>query len=207
MALSETLIIKADKDVLSNATIRISIDEGWEIDDFILFFDSIKTLYNFYFIYNDLLKIKSDIKGIVYAREEHYRSLFLKKTQYLYTILSSKGYKVTPLDNKIITVDAIKYNSPGYTDITGFAQIIGHIKDILVNYLPNKKTKKEIEILEQERIKLMIENLKSIGLDTYDIQRIVLFHDTNLLEIKQLIENKKITNIEIIKSKKIMKNK
>jgi antitoxin component YwqK of YwqJK toxin-antitoxin module len=96
----------------------------------------------------------------------------------------------------ILQVIAIKYSSPGFTDLSGLAQTIGHLKDVLFYYFPNNKTKKEIEILAQERIKLIIDNLKSVGIENSEIQKLILYRNLNLLGLIKLIEENKIVSIE-----------
>lgn len=199
MSRLKTIEITQEKDALDLVTIRFSIDNLWEIDDFVSFFDSFKTIYNFYVAYLEILNDLDSVRDIKFGKEEHFQALFSRNISNMFKIVVRKRGEVPSYRGEypLIKVKAIKYSSPGYSDLIGIAQVIGHLKEILINYLPNKKTKKELQILEQERISKLIDNLKAIGLNNNEIQRIVLFQDLEFLNIKQLIDEKKIISIDL----------
>lgn len=197
--MSKTKMMDKDKLELEKyKIIHISIDNYWQIGDFMNLLSSFNSIYNLYFNYFEILKTKVDVQDIKYGNMLHYRSVFIKN---ITAILKNQNIELNySFNDKYIFsklgIKSIKYSSPGFTDLVGVAQVIEHIKDILFHYLPNKKTKKEIEVLEQERIKLMIDNLKSIGLENNEIQRIILFRNLFLLNIRELIDDKKIASID-----------
>ncbi len=109
-------------------------------------------------------------------------------------------YKWNSRGNTALEVKEIKYASPGFTDLIGVSGVIGHIKDILIHYLPNNLTKEEIKIKEQERIKLQIENLEKMGFTQIQIQKLILLEEINIESLKFMIESNRISSIELKKA-------
>lgn len=95
---------------------------------------------------------------------------------------------------RLATVLKTSHSSPGFTDIIGLAKTIKLLKETITYYLPNKKDKEQIEILRQERLKKLIHNLKSIGFSDIQIRELILNNDKNELKLKNIIEERKITD-------------
>ncbi len=78
------------------------------------------------------------------------------------------------------------------------------LKDLVIHYIPNKDDKidilikqKEIEEKEQKILQMKISNLKNLGLSNDEILSIIGYESLHLNRIKVLVEQKKITNINI----------
>lgn len=167
------------KDVLS-----VSISKVWTAKEFSTFFKS----------FDDLFRVNNKIYWIDYISKNPDKIEWFKKFEWHYLELT--------LDNFAdVEVNSINYNSPGKIEIIGLSEILGQIKEILFYYFPNKKAKIESEILLQERNRKYIENLRSIGVEETDIRKLLFPEEFALSDLKKLITEGKITNIEMLKPK------
>ena len=175
---------KINKYLNNRGELKIRIDGNWKSNEFGVLFDRLSRFYEYYyecFIFEDLLREETQRK---YAEDIHkpshnftlnarifYETVgleFFKEHQSLHKLrFRNSGKENSPqiyynyLSN--LEVKSIRFSSPGSIDFIGVSGVLGHLKDILFNYLPNKKSREEVRILEQERIKLQIDNLKSMG--------------------------------------------
>ena len=108
-----------------------------------------------------------------------------------------------------LSVKRINYGSNGAIDLFGVGKIFEIIKDLLVNYIPNDSQKldnlikeKEIEEREQKILQMKIDNLKKLGLSSNEILTLIGFESYHLNKVQELIENKKITALQIEKHSK-----
>jgi hypothetical protein len=196
-------LVKASK-------MRVSIDSDWAADDFSIFFGSFDSLYTFYEHYGEGLSLigKRKKSKTVYDKEEHtpwyhfrissvlIKSFFNEEGIYRPEKSHSKHFSTVGIQSGL-KVMAVEYSSPGFTDFVGLSGVIGHLKEVLKYYFPNKLSKEEAKIKEQERIALQIKNLKLMGFSSIEIKKIILLEEVNLGKIKSLIESGRITSIEV----------
>jgi hypothetical protein len=183
-------------------TLRISIDGKWTVEDFSFLFNSINKLYEIYMVVNrvELHFAEAKMQGFIFVSRGSIPSMLNE----LLSLLAGNKGSLDLIYNKAfpLEVKQIKYSSPGITDFVGLSGVLGHFKDILFHFFPDEKTKMEIEILKQQKDKLMIENLQKLEIDPYLIKQLYLYEEININNIKSLIDREKITSIEIIKDDK-----
>ncbi len=103
-----------------------------------------------------------------------------------------------------LEVTKVKFNSPGSTDFAGVGKVLEIIKEFAFYYFPNKKNvvqkellEKNVELKEQEVIKMKIENLKAMGFLSIQIQTMLGLEYYYIGKLKKLNDNGQIVNIEI----------
>ncbi len=192
------------------AQLSFDIDGDWSAEKFGIFFDRMAKLNDYYFDVLFLTSLLEDEEiNKSYSVKEHkpsvnytIRSEMLIQRKYLRVNLSLKLLhdkiinKKEQIQDEILIVKKINFASPGSIDFLGIAAVLNHFKEILFNYLPSKKLAKEVQILEEERVKLRIENLKSMGFIDVEIKAIILQEEVYLLELKEIIDNKNIKSIK-----------
>lgn len=190
-----------------NQVLSINIDNKWEITDFIAIFKSLEYLYNYYYFFDQHEENKSRERGVKYSREEHKAAksvleLFIGNFNYLdYDPLNPFKSETTRLSlytDKKLSLKKIQYASPGAIDFLGAGKIFETLKDILFNYLPNKKQKAEIEVLLLQKKEMEIKMLKELNFDDAQIKAIVFKKEMALDQLKTLTEDKKITEVKVI---------
>lgn len=194
LSASENRRIKALEEDKETSVLSISIDGQWSSYDFSDFFNSINKIYIMIDNINRMIEWKNALSPMKYKSLLKYTYHSIINDMCFYR--NEFGYFMKSIKYPIY-VKSIKYGSPGTIDLVGIGQIFIQIKEIIFAYIPNKITKKEIEIKEQERIKILIENLKSINVKDEDIQRIVFQNSINVNILKQLGAEKKIKAIDI----------
>lgn len=188
--------------------LRINLDLKWTTREFHLFFKSIENLYGLYFGYFEGLKIleERNSSSTSYAHEHHTPMFhFVVRNSMLRSFYNQEGiFETEEYPSHLkggwrenLVVSTVQYSSPGFTDFVGLSGVIGHLKEILMHYIPNKVTKEEVRIKEQERIKLQIENLKQMGFTPIEIQKIILLEAMSLDKIKYLMQEGLITSIQL----------
>lgn len=101
----------------------------------------------------------------------------------------------------------VQYSSPGFTDIAGLGQVLGHVKDLLVRiidfYAAKRKQQIETKILEQEleaaRLKNLFERarfLKEIGYTDEDRRRLLSEAAVQIKTIERLVGEKYVTSVQ-----------
>jgi hypothetical protein len=113
-------------------------------------------------------------------------------------------FKYTNIQLLPLQVKRIKFGSIGNIDVIGLGKVFEMLKDLVIHYIPNKDDKidilikqKEIEEKEQKILQMKISNLKNLGLSNDEILSIIGYESLHLNRIKVLVEQKKITNINI----------
>jgi hypothetical protein len=211
--------------------ILFKIDGKWSVCDMILFYQSTQNLYDLY-SYNYILQKEINntpneiSKKFKFALALIFSRIFNRET----TIISMLNYTHTfhkrSENERIELVEPLrvikeKYGSPGFKDIAGAGEIIGHIKEVLFKvidiYVNKKKRKLETEKseLENERIKIANEKArievemykldetikayeiyKTLGFSDKDITLISDYERDNIYRILQLVKKEKIKEIE-----------
>jgi hypothetical protein len=204
--------VRVAKSVKSEADLnklRINIDKKWTAHDFAILFRSLDSLYGMYAQYIEGLEIFKEKKKtkIYFANERHTPSFhFLATRSLIRSFFSEEGvyqeYGTNDyfLHNRLhsgLTISSVSYSSPGFTDIVGLSGALGQLKEILIHYFPNKMTKEEIRIKEQNRISLQIQNLKDMGFSSVEIKKIILLEEITLEKLKLLIDEGKITSLDM----------
>ncbi len=94
-------------------------------------------------------------------------------------------------------VKRIKYSSPGSIDIAGIGKVFETLKEVLFFYLPNKRTRMEIELQEQELISKKIDNYTKMGYNQRDIQILLGYEALHIDKISKLVAEGRIVQIEV----------
>ena len=169
----------------TSATLSVKIDGIWSAELFALFFDRINKLYHFY---QDIqafqLLLAEDLNDKSYSDKRYKPSTQMQLKSSIFN--DSLGFSYFPCNRRVggnqvivrskrtknilspiegydpyesnLLVKKIKFSSPGSVDFLGIAGVLGHLKELFMAYVPGKKTKKEIQILDEQRVKLRIEN-------------------------------------------------
>jgi len=188
--------------------LRIYIDREWTTTEFVMLFKSIENLYGLYRSYFEGLEmLEEKNNSTTYFVDEHHTPMFhfrdrnpiLRSFYNQEGIFETKDYPFFIRNDwkRGPSIVSIKYSSPGFTDIAGIGEVIRHLKEILLHYFPNKIVKEEIKLKEQERIKIQIENLKQMGFNSIEIQKIILLEEMNLEKIRFLMQEGLIASIEL----------
>ncbi len=203
-------VIETDIQLLE---MHFSIDGDWEVKDTINFLSSIQNLYNFYgFGYN--LKKKWYKSALTFKDKEAVNFLlnysFHPFISYKENELIDYQFNYKPY----LKLVRIKYSSPGFGDILGAGEIIGHLKEVLFkvidiyrtkekNKLENELLKSEIqkklienELLKLQRVKEQISILKELEIENTDIKNSLAYEVSNLANIAMLVGNKKLKEIK-----------
>jgi len=110
-----------------------------------------------------------------------------------------------------LRIRRIEYASPGFTDLTGVGQIVGHLKDFLVQLIeicrPSSREQRQLENRQREvdirqreisNAREVVALAKDIGLSETEIQRMVLWMDDRQETFIQLINEGKLTGVRLI---------
>lgn len=203
-----------------NALLSLKINLHWSAELFSMLFDRIDKLYDFYSEIMILEALIDEEESRQYAENAHKPSshftfksdilldtlglrYFPKNTRvrgssYYIKIPSSQSFGVEIIHQLI--VKKISFASPGSIDLLGIAGVLEQIKDILFSYFPGKEKQKNILILEEQRVKLRINNLKAMGFTEIEIKKILLQEEVYIAEIKELIDNGRITSLDYLEN-------
>jgi len=192
--------------------LRINIDSDWTMSDFANLFREIESLYSMHREYSEGLKLIKDKKRskTKYIDKRHTPLFhFMSSRSIIRSFYHEEGIYhendnifISGRISSELTVVSVQYSSPGFTDIAGLSGALGHLKEILMHYLPNKSTRQDIKIKEQERIRLQIQNLKEMGFSSVEIKKIVLLEEMSLEKMKLLFDEGKVTSLELTEVKK-----
>lgn len=188
--------------------LEISIDGDWTARDFSKLFDSIQSLYGFYYELErgiELLKQDKN-ESTKYAEDSHSPLSFYRRSGGIFDFLFAdtlfyrnrvNRQAKNPLFIGELLIKKVTYSSPGVTDFLGIAGVIEQLKEILFHYVPNNRERQEVKLIEQERIALQIKNLKEIGFSSTEIKQIILLEELKLNKIGDLLATGKIKAISV----------
>lgn len=188
--------------------LNISIQGDWTARDFSKLFESIQSLYGFYYELDRGVELlhRHKKERTKYAEDIHsplslYRNssgilnqLFTETMNYRPRV---KRQAKSPLFHGELLIKKVTYSSPGVTDFLGIAKVIEQLKEILFHYIPNQREKQEVRLIEQERIALQIKNLTEIGFSSTEIKQIILLEEVKLNKIGELLSSGKIQEINV----------
>ncbi len=216
--------MKTQQETLEELILTINIDGFWQASDFSILFESIDKLYQFYalhyYVEQSIGFIKSDFPRDTNIYNlptiKDYRIfLFNNSTRILKEGISNSGIDDSMLQIPTffqissLQVTKVKFNSPGSIDFLGLGKILEIIKDVVFYYLPNKNSKKhnylldkEIELKEQEIIKLKVENLRNMGFPNSQIQTIIGLEYYHIGKLKDFVDSGQVMNAEIVEEEK-----
>jgi hypothetical protein len=183
--------------------LRIKIHNEWSASEFTYLFDSINKLFliqkRIFFIMENFKKFKK----IHYASKDH--PPFAKEieglVENLTAIVGEGNYANYSISDQFtpLTVIKINFSSPGSVDFLGIGKAIDALSKILFYYLPNKKAKEEINTIKIQNDARLIKNLKDLGMEPQEIQKLIYVREINRSKIKKLITDDKILDVEVIK--------
>lgn len=209
---------------------RCQIEGSWTAKDMADSLLSMRDLYNIrlglQIIYEDYRDIDEFLFELHHFKP--FRRLQRKElAPFLYQFLFSGYFK--PIDpdqlNRIanlvypyeeLKVRRIEYASPGFKDLAGFGEIVGHLKDFilkLVEYHGDKR-KRELNNEEQElkNQALRIENARKYvslarecGFEERELRKLVILVDEKQEPLITLIGNGKIQSVKMMDDKNLNK--
>jgi hypothetical protein len=190
------------------------VDKFWNVDDIIKFYSAVQNLYDYYSYFTVLqeritipqidYKFKLAI-ALIYSKIFESKTIVIAFPEALHTFHkkseTEKRNLVLPL-----RINKIKFSSPGVHDFIGVGEVIGHIKDTLFKVieifqskdkrkLEEKRMEIENELLSIERNQKIIATYKELGFTNEQILQILEYGKSNVKTISNLIEDRRITNI------------
>jgi hypothetical protein len=113
------------------------------------------------------------------------------------------------LPKEELVVSRIQYASPGFKDLTGIGDVIGHVKDFVVRVielwcdrekrrLENEKTKTEIEGMRIENAKQFVSLAKECGHTEAELRRMTRWVDDRQETIIVLVQSGMIQSAHIL---------
>jgi hypothetical protein len=114
-------------------------------------------------------------------------------------------------------VKRIQFGSPGFTDLAGLGDVVGHIKDFLLKGIEWALTRRQRDLENQEREarvqKLRIENARELvglakdcGYSQAEIRQMVHWVDGRQAKLLPLIEQGKIRDVRLLSGEKAEKD-
>ena len=111
-----------------------------------------------------------------------------------------------------LKVRRIEYASPGFKDLAGLGEIVGHIKDFTLRFIEFFGSRKERELKNQEielkNQSLRIENAqkfvslaKECGFEQYELRKLVYLVDEKQEPLISLIVDGKLQNVKMLDDK------
>jgi hypothetical protein len=109
-----------------------------------------------------------------------------------------------------LQVGKIQFSSPGFKDLVGLGETIGHLKDFILRlcelyssrrqrHLENELREEEIQAKRLENAKNLVELAKECGYSKADMRKLVQWVDSRQNNLITLIENGKIRNATLIR--------
>ena len=214
--------IENDKSIL-----RVYISKRWDTQDISSFIFALDLIYRIYYLTDEMARANSQLDRLnrsqlypnlkfghgndfiqnvrhIYEFNKYsvketnrFRNINQKKDKMEAVAVSTADELELYLQYESPQVLKISYASPGFTDLLGLSSLMKQIKELIQYYIPNKKDKTELQIIEQKKISMIIENLKNAGFSEIEIKEILLRYEKNIFIIKTLSEEKKISNSEI----------
>ncbi|SHJ05258.1 hypothetical protein [Pseudozobellia thermophila] len=203
--------------------ITIEIDGKWKARNVIDFFSSIQNLYDYY----SCFLILSDFKEYSKSEKEkwyedqiicigHINQTFVGKSTTFIDRKNKFYFFDKDMDDshdlKLALIEPLflkkfSYASPGFKDLIGAGEVIGHLKDFCFKIIDifitknkrkneDRKEKLENEILEIERNRQFAKLLEEVGFEKEEIKKVILSEYKNALPIVKLIQEGKITGIK-----------
>ena len=118
--------------------------------------------------------------------------------------------------NERLSVCRIRFESPGFKDLAGVGEVIGHVKDFLLRLiqmylerhqrraentgrrLDNEKRELENEGKRIENAKSLVELARNCGYTRAEVRKLVAWVDSRQALLVPLIETRKITDVRLL---------
>lgn len=212
----DTLIVN-DTNVNIYDRIRLHLDGKWKAYEMGIYFQALQNLYDLEMFFTfisipEKLEALIDYDPYIEGIEEAINKSEQRKIiaiNCLYKILKQEynygDYEGDDNEGLFVPLEIvqIKIASPGINDIGGLSGIIGHLKDILFQYLPNKEKRiknkdaeLDLEIKEQKRNQEIVKTLEMSGFEKEEIKQLLIQRKLNSDSIKSLYETGKIISLE-----------
>jgi hypothetical protein len=204
-------------------TVRVHIAGRWSADEMGQFLIDVRDLYNLGFV----LALMRDDLGLLdryyadlfpYADRLH-RPLLWRQIMHFGIIGAPPVLPTINLEDpealqsllepdELLEVQRIEFASPGFKDLLGLGEVIGHVKDFLLKLIDWKLTARQRQLENEERElknqRLRIENAKEfvalgrdLGLPQQEIRKMVGFVGKRQDRTLKLIEAGKITSVSV----------
>ncbi len=109
-----------------------------------------------------------------------------------------------------LSVSSIQYASPGFTDVTGVGQVLGHVKDLITKLLEmrasrderklrNRLLEQQVEEAKLKNIEKKIDLLKKMGYSDTACQILIGEVAPSIMFLEEAVSSGLITNVTIIK--------
>lgn len=210
------------EDVKVVEKLSFEIDGKWKVRDVIDLFTALQNLYDYY----SCFIILSDPNNFFELKRTKYYEDRILCIGHINQNFVGKSTTIIDRDNKFYYFDKdpdpfslnlnliqplflkeFRYSSPGFNDVTGMGEAIGHLKELCFKIIDifttakkrkneDRKEKLKNDILEIERNKQFAKLLEEIGFENEDIRKIILNEYRNTLPIAKLILDEKIKSIQ-----------
>ncbi len=109
-----------------------------------------------------------------------------------------------------LRVTKIQFSSPGFKDLAGLGEVVGHLKDFILRlielyasrrqrHLENELWEEEIQAKRLENAKSFVELAKECGYSKADMRKLVQWVDSRQNVLIPLIERGKIRNAKLLR--------
>ena len=209
----------------STKIMRLEIDGQWTADDMINSIKAVQDLYNLRLIlqfeYEEWLEWREfyhELKFFPPFRKRMQARLFFERENFpscktIIPLSEDELSRVSELcyPNEVLNIRRIKYGSKGIKDLAGIGEIIGHVKDFILELihirkdkekrsLENEERKLKNQHLQLENAQKYVELAKSIGLKKSEIRQLVRLADNKQDKLVDLIDEGKIYGVRLLNS-------
>jgi len=204
--------------------LRFEIDGSWTVDDMALAFLHQRDLYNLRLAIQLCFEEVRDWE-MFYEELRHFPPFRMRRRRLMVPPIQSMMYPAIPtipLDGRELarlsqfsypqnpfSVRRMQYGSPGFKDLAGLGEIVGHLKDFLVKIIDVVSTKRQRELENQEREvrieRMRIENAREFvglarecGYSEGDLRQFVSWVDNRQETFIQLVRTGKIRSVKLL---------
>jgi len=209
----------------SSRTMRINIEGRWRAEDMANSLLAVRDLYNLRLVLEIMREDARDMEHF-WLEMRHFPPFrrWMKHRRFHPMMLQMPFLQspTVPLDseqlasladftlpNEELAVSRIEYASPGFKDLTGLGEVIGHVKDFLIRIielwcdrdkrrLENEKTEAEIESIRIENAKQFVALAKDCGYSEAELRRITRWVDDRQETIIVLVQSGKIQTVNML---------
>jgi hypothetical protein len=204
---------------------RCKIEGSWTTKDMIESLSSFRDLYNIRLGLQVVAEDSRDLEEIFYELQHFppFRKRLKRRRLHpllIDTLLSGYGIGVVDpsrlqtlvLPHEELKVRRIEYASPGFKDLAGLGDIVGHVKDFTLELIKHFSTRTNRNLKDEEQEihnqALRIQNARSFvalakecGFEDAEMRKLVLGVDSKQGPLIQLIENGKIQDVKMLDEK------
>lgn len=212
---------------LSRQTLRIDIDGDWTAEEFSTSFRLLNELYSLRAVIH--IEKESFDELEMYAREfldfplswrrfpRRLRALYLGRGLPFPPVLPplidlnipESTFELLEPEERL-RVAKIQFSSPGFKDLAGLGEVVGHLKDFILRlielyasrrqrHLENELREEAIQAKRLENAKNLVELAKDCGYSKADMRKLVQWADSRQNGLITLIHNGKIRNANLLR--------